>query len=71
MAFPKKSDAEKCVKQNISFEPKDLDRLQKYCQHEERSMSWVVRKALDQRLTEKGINPLFKQDLLVGCSMHN
>lgn len=54
MAFPKKADADKCVKQNISFEPKDLDRLQKYCQHEERSMSWVVRKALDQWLTERG-----------------
>lgn len=54
MAYPKKKESEKCVKQNISFEPKDLERLVKYCQSEERSMSWVVRKALDQWLTERG-----------------
>ena len=53
-AFPKKNDADKCVKQNISFEPKDLERLIKFCQDEERTMSWVVRKALDQWLKERG-----------------
>ena len=31
MAFPKKNDADKCIKQNISFEPKDLERLIKFC----------------------------------------
>lgn len=54
MAFPKKNDADKCVKQNISFEPKDLEQLIKFCQDEERTMSWVVRKALDQWLKERG-----------------
>ena len=53
VAFPKKNDADKCVKQNISFEPKDLERLIKFCQDEERTMSWVVRKDLDQWLKER------------------
>lgn len=54
MPFPKKKDSEKCIKQSLSFEPKDMERLIKYCQKEERTMSWVVRKALDQWLKERG-----------------
>lgn len=39
-------DEEKCVKVSISFQPDQLEQLQKYCHQEERSMSWVIRKAL-------------------------
>lgn len=39
-------DDEKCIKISISFQPDQLEQLQQYCQKEERSMSWVIRKAL-------------------------
>ena len=54
MAFPKKAEEDKYTKISISFEPKLADRLIKYCNDEERSMSWCVRKALDKWLQEKG-----------------
>ena len=44
---PKKEAAEKYVKQNITMEPEQLKRLMLYCQKEDRSMSWVIRKALE------------------------
>lgn len=50
MARPKKEDGTKCIRQNISMEPEQLERLMKYCQREERSISWVIRKALDDYL---------------------
>lgn len=30
------------------------ERLQKYCDEEDRAKSWVIRKALDKFLTEQG-----------------
>jgi hypothetical protein len=50
MAQPKKAVADKYIKQLISFEPIQYNLLIKYCQAEERSISWVVRKALEQYL---------------------
>ena len=47
---PKKEAAEKYVKQNITMEPEQLKRLMLYCQKEDRSMSWVIRKALEMYL---------------------
>lgn len=47
MARPKKNQEEKCIRQNISMDPEQLKRLMEYCQREERSISWVIRKALD------------------------
>lgn len=47
---PKKETAEKYVKQNITMEPEQLKRLMLYCQKEDRSMSWVIRKALEMYL---------------------
>ena len=54
MAYPKKPDEEKAIKQNFSITPELLNRIIKYCQDEERSMSWVVRKAVDQWLKDRG-----------------
>ena len=45
-----KEAAEKYVKQNITMEPEQLKRLMLYCQKEDRSMSWVIRKALEMYL---------------------
>lgn len=50
MARGKLPDDEKCIKVSISFTPKQYEELLKYCQKEERSMSWVIRKALAEWL---------------------
>lgn len=50
MARPKKDQSKKCTRQNISMEPEQLKRVTQYCQQQERSISWVVRKALDNYL---------------------
>lgn len=42
------------VKKNFSIDPETLARLDKYAKDEERAMSWIVRKALDEWLTSKG-----------------
>ncbi len=47
MARPKKEVGEKFIRQNISMDPEQLEKLIEYCQKEDRSMSWVIRKALD------------------------
>lgn len=50
MARAKVTENEKHTKVSISFDPKQLALLEKYCQMEERTMSWVVRKALAEWL---------------------
>ena len=55
MARPRKPDSERAIRQSVSFTPEQLDRVIKYCQREERSISWCVRKALDQWLEDKGV----------------
>ena len=47
MARPKKPEGEKYIRQDISMEPEQFKRLMEVCQREERSISWVVRKALE------------------------
>lgn len=50
MARPKVNDTEKCVRKDISMKPEQYDRLLDYCGRTERSISWVIRKALDEYL---------------------
>ena len=50
MARPKKPESEKYIRQDISMELEQLKRLLTVCQEEERSISWVIRKALDAYL---------------------
>lgn len=47
MARPKKDMDKKFVRQNISMDPEQYKRLMEYCQKEDRSISWVIRKALN------------------------
>lgn len=54
MARPRINPEDKMVKQSYSIKPKLLDALMRYCQKEERSMSWVIEKALTEYLTKKG-----------------
>lgn len=46
----KKDPRDKCIRQNVSMEPEQLKRVTAYCQREDRAISWVVRKALDNYL---------------------
>ena len=55
MARPKKPDNQKAIKQSVSFDPEQMERIKKYCLREERSVSWCVRKAMDQWLEDKGV----------------
>ena len=54
MAYPKKSDEDKYVRINVTMPPELQDRLIRYCQEEERTMSWVIDKALREWLRERG-----------------
>lgn len=54
MARPPKQPGERAIKQSISIKPDVLPYLLNYCQIEERSMSWVIDKALRQWLREHG-----------------
>lgn len=54
MAYPKKDDADKSVRVNITVPPPLYERLLKFCQIEERHISWVVHKAVDEWLKSKG-----------------
>lgn len=54
MAHPKKADDAKYVRVNVTMPPELQDRLIRYCQEEERTMSWCVQKALDEWLRSKG-----------------
>lgn len=42
------------VKFSMSLPPDLYERLQRYCDDEERDKAWVVRKAIEPWLTEKG-----------------
>lgn len=50
MANQKKDDKDKYVKTTISFEPEQYKKMISYCEREERSASWVIRKALAEWL---------------------
>lgn len=43
-------DEQKAQKVSISFEPEQLKEVLEYCQRNERSIAWVIRKALAEWL---------------------
>lgn len=45
---------EKSVTKHYTCRPELFDRLKKYCYDEERAQSWVIQKALDKWLSERG-----------------
>lgn len=47
MPRQKKDADQKYIRQNISMDPEQYKRLMEYCQKEDRSISWVIRKALN------------------------
>ena len=50
MARPKRPEEEHCQKMSISFTPEQMKELLEYCQRNERAISWVIRKALEDWL---------------------
>lgn len=58
MPRPKTPEETHNQKISISFEPEQLKELLLYCQHNDRSMSWVIRRALAEWL------PKHKDDTL-------
>ena len=50
MARPRKDPAEKTIQQTVHLKPDVLTHLAQYCESEERTISWVVDKALRQFL---------------------
>lgn len=55
MARPKKEPKKKYIRQNISMDPEQLERLTKFCQQQDRAISWVIRKALDEYLNKENV----------------
>jgi hypothetical protein len=51
MPRQKKEKDDKYIRQNICIEPEQYKKLLEYCQREERSISWVIRKALDNYIS--------------------
>lgn len=51
---PRKGEEKKFIKFGISLPPDIYERLQKYCDDEEREKSWVLKKSVDVWLREKG-----------------
>lgn len=54
MARPQVPVGEKSFKQSITIKPDVMPVLQRYCQKEDRSMSWIIDKALRQYLSDHG-----------------
>ena len=52
MARPKKAIEDKYKEMTISFEPEQMEQLVSYCEREERTASWVIRKALAEWLAK-------------------
>ena len=53
MARPKKADADKVVRQSVSMDPVQLQQVVAYCQSNERTIAWVVKKAVAAFLAEQ------------------
>lgn len=50
----KKEAHDKYVKTAVSMPPELYKRLEKFCNDDERPLSWCIQKALDMWLKEKG-----------------
>ena len=55
MARQKKEPEQKYIRQNVSMEPEQMKQLIKYCQREDRSISWVIRQALSEYWVRNGV----------------
>lgn len=54
----KKVDEDKYIRQNVSMEPEQHKRLMEVCQSEDRTISWVIRQALDLYIDAHQCTPM-------------
>lgn len=54
MARPKKREEDKVVRQSVSMDPEQLRKVVAYCQENDRTIAWVIKKAVAAFLTEQG-----------------
>lgn len=53
MARPKKPQSEKVIRQSVSMDPEQLRKMVAYCQTHDRTIAWVVKKAVAAFLAEQ------------------
>lgn len=53
MARPKKAAEDKAVRQSVSMDPVQLRQVITYCQANERTIAWVIKKAVAAFLQEQ------------------
>ena len=58
MPRQKKQEDQLCRKVSVSFIPDQYEELMRYCEVHERSLAWVVRKALNDWLAKHKDDPV-------------
>lgn len=53
MARPKKAEQDKVIRQSVSMDPEQLRQVIAYCQANERTIAWVIKKAVAAFLAEQ------------------
>lgn len=53
MARPKKAEQDKVIRQSVSMDPEQLRQVIAYCQANERTIAWVIKKAVAAFLEEQ------------------
>lgn len=53
MARPKKDEKDKTVRQSVSMDPEQLRQVIAYCQLNERTIAWVVKKGIEAFFREQ------------------
>lgn len=53
MARPKKAEQDKVIRQSVSMDPEQLRQVITYCQANERTIAWVIKKAVAAFLVEQ------------------
>lgn len=53
MARPKKPEGDKVIRQSVSMDPEQLRQVVAYCQKNERTIAWVIKKAVAAFLVDQ------------------
>ena len=56
MARPKKAEQDKVIRQSVSMDPEQLRQVIAFCQTNERTIAWVIKKAVAAFLAEQTAN---------------
>lgn len=56
MARPKKDEQDKVVRQSVSMDPEQLRQVAAYCQINERTIAWVIKKSVSAFLQSQNQN---------------